>query len=56
MSASLSSIDLNQINHFFFIGIAGYGMSALAQYIKKIGKDVSGSDRNFQYNRSLDIK
>ena len=37
----------------FFIGIAGSGMSAIAQYLKGIGKDVSGSDRFFtegQYN------
>ncbi|MFC0772494.1 UDP-N-acetylmuramate--L-alanine ligase [Terrimonas alba] len=31
----------------FFIGIAGAGMSAIAQYLKGIGKDVSGSDRFF---------
>lgn len=31
----------------FFIGIAGSGMSALAQYLKGIGKNVSGSDRFF---------
>jgi UDP-N-acetylmuramate--alanine ligase len=34
-------------NHFFFIGIAGSGMSALAQYLRGIGKTVSGSDRFF---------
>jgi len=31
----------------FFIGIAGTGMSALAQYLQGIGKEVSGSDRYF---------
>lgn len=31
----------------FFIGVAGSGMSAIAQYLKGIGKDVSGSDRFF---------
>lgn len=31
----------------FFIGIAGSGMSAIAQYLKGIGKNVSGSDRFF---------
>ncbi len=31
----------------FFIGIAGSGMSALAQYLKDAGKMVSGSDRFF---------
>lgn len=32
----------------FFIGVAGTGMSALAQYLQGIGKNVSGSDRYFQ--------
>lgn len=39
----------------FFIGIAGSGMSAIAQYLKGIGKDVSGSDRFFkegEYNET----
>jgi UDP-N-acetylmuramate--alanine ligase len=40
-------------NHFFFIGIAGTGMSAIAQYLKGIGKKVSGSDRLF--NEETDI-
>lgn len=31
----------------FFIGVAGVGMSALAQYLSGIGKKVSGSDRYF---------
>lgn len=31
----------------FFIGIAGVGMSAIAQYLRGIGKEVSGSDRFF---------
>jgi len=34
-------------NSFFFIGIAGVGMSAIAQYLANIGKTVSGSDRVF---------
>ncbi|MBL7747014.1 MAG: UDP-N-acetylmuramate--alanine ligase [Chitinophagaceae bacterium] len=37
----------------FFIGIAGVGMSAIAQYLKGTGKSVSGSDRFFvpgEYN------
>ncbi len=38
---------LNEINNFFFIGVAGSGMSALAQYLVGIGKQVSGSDRYF---------
>lgn len=39
----------------FFIGIAGSGMSAIAQYLKGIGKNVSGSDRFFvegEYNET----
>ena len=39
-----------RINHFtniFFVGIAGAGMSAIAQYLSGIGKNVSGSDRYF---------
>lgn len=31
----------------FFIGVAGVGMSAIAQYLQGIGKNVSGSDRYF---------
>lgn len=41
---------ITSINHFkkpFFIGIAGTGMSAIAQYLQGIGKEVSGSDRYF---------
>ncbi len=38
---------INEINNFFFIGVAGSGMSALAQYLVGIGKTVSGSDRYF---------
>ncbi len=38
---------LDKYNHFFFVGIAGTGMSAIAQYLKGIGKKVSGSDRLF---------
>ena len=41
------SDSLNKINHFFFIGIAGSGMSALAQFLAGSGKQVSGSDRYF---------
>lgn len=38
---------LNDFRKPFFIGIAGVGMSAIAQYLKGIGKDASGSDRFF---------
>ncbi|MBW8358778.1 MAG: UDP-N-acetylmuramate--alanine ligase [Weeksellaceae bacterium] len=49
---------INKISDFqdvFFIGIAGVGMSAIAQYLKGIGKEVSGSDRYFhpnEYNKT----
>ena len=33
--------------NYFFIGIAGTGMSAIAQYLKLAGHNVSGSDRQF---------
>jgi len=39
--------SLGDFSRVFFIGIAGTGMSALAQYLKGIGKSVSGSDRFF---------
>jgi len=37
--------DLNHIKHFYFIGIGGIGMSALARYFKAKGKYVAGYDR-----------
>jgi UDP-N-acetylmuramate--alanine ligase len=39
--------SINDFKNVFFIGVAGVGMSAIAQYLKGIGKDVSGSDRYF---------
>ncbi|ULQ57657.1 Mur ligase domain-containing protein [Flavihumibacter rivuli] len=40
--------SINEFQKVFFIGVAGTGMSALAQYLKGIGKEVNGSDRYFQ--------
>lgn len=40
-----SSTD--QYNTWFFVGVAGTGMSALAQFLVGMGKQVSGSDRLF---------
>ena len=37
---------------YFFIGIAGTGMSAIAQYLKAAGHTVAGSDRQFQKDQS----
>jgi UDP-N-acetylmuramate--alanine ligase len=39
--------SIDQFKNVFFIGIAGTGMSAIAQYLKGIGKEVGGSDRYF---------
>ncbi|MFZ9388115.1 MAG: UDP-N-acetylmuramate--L-alanine ligase [Chitinophagaceae bacterium] len=39
--------SIGDFQHPFFIGIAGSGMSAIAQYLKGTGKNVSGSDRFF---------
>src|SRR5918993_1812441 len=38
---------IDQFQQVFFIGVAGTGMSAIAQYLSGIGKTVSGSDRFF---------
>jgi len=35
----------DKYTHFYFIGIGGIGMSALARYFKLIGKEVAGYDR-----------
>ncbi len=40
-------IDIRETDNIFFIGIAGSGMSALAQYLRGLGKNVAGSDRYF---------
>jgi len=39
--------SVNDFEHVFFIGVAGTGMSAIAQYLQGIGKTVGGSDRYF---------
>ena len=39
--------SLNEFKKPFFIGVAGQGMSAIAQYLQGIGKEVRGSDRYF---------
>lgn len=48
--------SINDFKRPFFIGIAGAGMSAIAQYLKGIGKEVSGSDRFFKDGEPNDIK
>lgn len=37
--------NLSHISHFYFIGIGGIGMSALARYFNAQGKDVAGYDK-----------
>ena len=46
----------NNYHHFFFIGIAGTGMSAIAQYLRGTGKEVSGSDRLFNDEKKMLIQ
>ncbi len=48
--------SINDFKNPFFIGIAGSGMSAIAQYLKGIGKNVSGSDRFFAPGEFNEIK
>lgn len=44
---------LENYSHFFFVGVAGTGMSAIAQYLCGKGKKVSGSDRLFGQKQKL---
>jgi UDP-N-acetylmuramate--alanine ligase len=45
-----------QANHFYFAGVAGAGMSAIAQYLVGVGKKVSGTDRLFNTTDNDDTK
>jgi UDP-N-acetylmuramate--alanine ligase len=47
---------INEFSNVFFIGVAGTGMSAIAQYLAGIGKEVSGSDRYFTPGTFNDTK
>jgi UDP-N-acetylmuramate--alanine ligase len=49
-------VDINKIQQVFFIGVAGTGMSAIAQYLAGIGKQVAGSDRYFQGGMTNDTR
>ncbi|WP_462254761.1 UDP-N-acetylmuramate--L-alanine ligase [Ferruginibacter sp.] len=40
--------SISDFKNVFFIGIAGVGMSAIAQYLAGVQKNVSGSDRYFK--------
>jgi UDP-N-acetylmuramate--alanine ligase len=49
--------DIHDFKNVFFIGVAGVGMSAIAQYLSGIGIKVSGSDRYFkegEFNETKD--
>jgi UDP-N-acetylmuramate--alanine ligase len=48
--------SLENIRHPFFVGIAGAGMSAIAQYLQGTGVQVAGSDRFFDEGKAGDIK
>ncbi|MEY4868316.1 MAG: hypothetical protein RIT36_1215, partial [Bacteroidota bacterium] len=48
MSTEFNTGMYTNRSNIFFIGIAGTGMSAIAQYLKASGKNISGSDRQFQ--------
>ena len=48
--------SLGDFQNPFFIGIAGSGMSAIAQYLQGVGKDVSGSDRFFKAQEPNETK
>ena len=48
--------SLRDFQNPFFIGIAGTGMSALAQYLQGNSKNVSGSDRYFKAGEFNDTK
>ena len=48
--------SVQQFSSVFFIGVAGTGMSAIAQYLAGIGKQVSGSDRYFTPETDNDIR
>jgi len=50
----ISTID--DFKNPFFIGIAGSGMSSLAQYLAGVGKKVNGSDRFFTEGGATEIK
>ncbi len=48
-------IDLKGLNKIFFSGIAGSGMSALAQVLNQGGRKISGSDRKFDRGEGLSL-
>ena len=51
-----SITGINDFKNVFFIGVAGTGMSAIAQYLAGIHINVSGSDRYFKEGEHNDVK
>jgi UDP-N-acetylmuramate--alanine ligase len=49
-------LDIHKYKNCFFIGIAGTGMSAVAQYMKGTGFEVAGSDRLFCDGNKMQIQ
>lgn len=49
-------MNIENFKNYFFIGIAGTGMSAIAQYLQGIGRNVAGSDRLFNQNNKMLIQ
>ena len=47
---------INDLKNVFFIGVAGAGMSAVAQYLAGTGIKVSGSDRYFKEGEQNDLR
>lgn len=47
---------LTDFQNYFFIGVAGTGMSAIAQYLAGSGFSIAGSDRYFLLEESQDTK
>ena len=52
----IENLKINNYLNYFFIGIAGAGMSAIAQYLKGIGKNVTGSDRQFNQSEKVETE
>jgi UDP-N-acetylmuramate--alanine ligase len=48
--------SIHDLSKVFFIGVAGTGMSALAQYLRGVGKEVNGSDRYFSKGEAGEIR
>ena len=47
---------INDFKNVFFIGVAGTGMSAVAQYLAGVEKNVCGSDRYFKEGEHNEVK